>query len=99
MTKEEAVEYFEGDKYINGLDYKPNAEHNERMDLAIKALRNQVDLEKVKEAISAFLGQSGECDGYLACATFHGYHFYVQGEVVRSYDELIDWYEQEWGVE
>ena len=97
MTREEAIKYFEGDKYINGLDYRPNAEHNERMDLAIEALKKQIELEKVKEVISAFLGQSGECDGYLACVTFHDYHFYVQGEVVRNYDELMDWYGQEWG--
>lgn len=98
MTREEAIKYFEGDKYINGLDYKPNAEHNERMDLAIEALKKQIELEKVKEAISAFLGQSGECDGYLACVTVdHEGHFHAQGEVMRNYEELTNWYKQEWG--
>ena len=55
----------------------------------------------IEQAISAFIGQSGEYDGYLACCGISKSTYQVAqvGDMVRDYDELIDWYKKNYPEE
>lgn len=59
----------------------------------IEALEKQVLTER---AISAFIGQAGENDGYLGCYMVHRQnHQHCQtGDTVKSLDELVEWYKE-----
>ncbi|NCD10740.1 MAG: hypothetical protein EOL98_15265 [Negativicutes bacterium] len=50
----------------------------------------------IERAISAFIGQAGENDGYLGCYMVHRQnHQHCQtGDTVRSLDELVEWYKE-----
>lgn len=50
----------------------------------------------IESALSAFMGQAGENDGYLACYMVHRQnHQHSQtGDTVRSLDELVEWYKE-----
>ena len=52
-------------------------------------------------AINAFIGQSGEYDGYLGCYAVSSLtHEHCQmGDVVSSVDELIEWYKENYPEE
>jgi len=68
-----------------------NQVHMETLELALEALEKQSLIEK---AVSAFVGQSGENDGYLGCYMVHKQnHQHCQtGDTVKSLDELVEWY-------
>jgi len=104
MTPEEAIDRLDmmiaDDNLWEQYTQDGKDAFQQALQLGREALEKQIELEKTKKAISAFLGQSGECDGYLACVTIdHEGHFHAQGEVIRDYDELMDWYKQVWGKE
>lgn len=62
------------------------------------SVRNAIkELEKYElllESLSAFIGQSGEYDGFLSCCIRSvSTHEYCQiGDVVKDVDDLLDWY-------
>ena len=70
----------------------------EALELAIVALEKQGLTER---ALSAFLGQSGENDGYLGCYMINkqNYQHCQTGDTVGSFDELIDWYKEKFPEE
>lgn len=68
-----------------------NQVHMETLELALEALEKQSLIER---AVSAFIGQSGENDGYLGCYMVHkqNYQHCQIGDTVKSLDELVEWY-------
>lgn len=69
------------------------SEYMEARKMAIEGLEKQALTER---AISAFIGQSGENDGYLGCYMVHRQnHQHCQtGDTVKSLDELVEWYKE-----
>lgn len=91
MKPEEAIEQF---KEWNEIGWsKSETPSSEALILAIQALEKQALTER---AISAFIGQSGENDGYLGCYMVHRQnHQHCQtGDTVKSLDELVEWYKE-----
>lgn len=91
MKPEEALKQF---KEWNESGWpKSETPSSEALILAIQALEKQALTER---AISAFIGQSGENDGYLGCYMVHRQnHQHCQtGDTVRSLDELVEWYKE-----
>lgn len=70
---------------------KSEVPNTESLLLAIESLEKQSLIER---AVSAFIGQSGENDGYLGCYMVHkqNYQYCQTGDTVKSLDELVEWY-------
>ena len=88
MTEREAIEMLEEE-----LRYSVYA--NDKSWRAYHIVKEAIDKYSLLErALSAFLGQSGECDDYIGCLVYNPKtEQYAQtGEIVRSADGLINWY-------